>query len=197
MKLLFCLIVVFVFSACCSDTPKVVVIQPFGDFSNAEAEKVLIQIKGISPNAIRRGTIVFPEGTYYKPRNRYRADELLKYLNGTIGDDSVVIGLSHADISTTKGDVKDWGVMGLGYMPGNACIVSDFRLSRKNMLEQFYKVALHELGHTQGLPHCEVRTCLMRDAEGGNPLDEEKQFCKVCRKYLVDRNWVFADSVSF
>jgi len=80
-------------------------------------------------------------------------------------------------------------VMGLGFMPGNACVVSSFRLSKKKRAEQFYKVVLHELGHTQGLPHCAVKTCFMRDAEGKNPTDEETGFCNSCRKHLEDENW--------
>lgn len=79
--------------------------------------------------------------------------------------------------------------MGLGYRPGNACVASSFRLTKKNKTQQFHKVALHELGHTQGLPHCPDKSCLMRDAEGGNPLDEEKAFCASCRQYLKSKNW--------
>ena len=60
---------------------------------------------------------------------------------------------------------------------------------KKNKTEQFYKVALHELGHTEGLPHCKNKTCLMRDAEGGNPLNEEKEFCISCKKYLKGKKW--------
>ena len=145
-------------------------------------------MKKINPSTVLRKNIPFPKSTFYAPRNRYRADSLIKYLNSNIGKDSVVIGLSRKDISTTKDGVNDWGVMGLGYRPGNACIVSSFRLSKKNKTEQFYKVALHELGHTQGLPHCKTRTCLMRDAEGGNPLAQEKDFCQSCKNYLKKKN---------
>ncbi len=79
--------------------------------------------------------------------------------------------------------------MGFGYNPGNACVVSSFRLSKANQQEQFYKVAIHELGHTQGLPHCEEKTCFMRDAEGGNPLNEEKDFCPACKSFLKGKGW--------
>jgi archaemetzincin len=51
-------------------------------------------------------------------------------------------------------------------------------------MEQLFKVVLHEIGHTMGLPHCPVQTCLMRDAEGGNPLDDEKDYCTACKKNL-------------
>jgi archaemetzincin len=178
-------------TACNSNNPKVIVIQPLGDFSKAESKDVLEEIRKINPNSILRRNIPFPTEAYYKPRNRYKADILLKYLKRMVGKDSVVIGLSRCDISTKKGNIEDWGVMGLGYQPGKACVVSSFRLSKNNKSEQFYKVALHELGHTQGLPHCPTKSCFMRDAEGGNPLDQEEQFCGSCRKHLQERNWKF------
>lgn len=168
---------------------KVIVIQPLGNFELEQSNKVLSEIKTINPNVVLRVTIPFPEKAYYKPRNRYRADSIIKNLKNYIGKDSVIVGLSNCDISTTKNGIKDWGVMGLGYRPGKACVVSNFRLSLKNKNQQFYKLVLHELGHTAGLPHCKVKTCLMRDAEGGNPLDEEKDFCFNCNNYLKSKGW--------
>ncbi|QOG04146.1 Zn-dependent protease [Flavobacterium sp. MDT1-60] len=171
------------------EVQKVIVIQPLGNFELKKSNKVLSEIKTINPNVVLRQNIPFPENAYYKPRNRYRADSIIKSLRNTIGKDSVIVGLSHSDISTTKNGIKDWGIMGLGYRPGKSCVVSDFRLSSKNKNQQFYKLVLHELGHTAGLPHCKVKTCLMRDAEGGNPLDEEKDFCKKCTNFLKRKGW--------
>lgn len=168
---------------------KVIVLQPFGDFPKAEAQIVFDKIRKVNPNVVLRSTVPFPEKSYYKPRNRYRADILIAELSKKAGRDTVIVGLSHRDISTTKGKIYDWGVMGLGYKPGNSCVVSTFRLAKKNKSEQFYKVVLHELGHTQGLPHCPVKTCLMRDAEGGNPLNDEKDFCPSCRTKLKEKRW--------
>lgn len=168
---------------------KVIVIQPLGSFKTEQAKKVFVEIKAINPNVVLRPNISFPENSYFKPRNRYRADSIIKSLKNTIGKDSVIVGLSNSDISTTKNEIKDWGVMGLGYRPGKACVVSDFRLPAKNKNQQFYKLVLHELGHTAGLPHCVIKTCLMRDAEGGNPLDEEKGFCNECKSFLKSKGW--------
>ncbi|SFC99845.1 Zn-dependent protease [Flavobacterium phragmitis] len=168
---------------------KVLVIQPLGDFEPKQSQKVLTEIKTINPNVVLRQNIDFPENSFYKPRNIYRADSIIKNLKNNIGSDSVIVGLSHLDISATKNNIKDWGVMGLGYMPGKACFVSDFRLSKKHRNSQFYKLVLHELGHTAGLPHCKIKTCLMRDAGGGNPLNEEKDFCKSCKSFLKNKGW--------
>jgi archaemetzincin len=172
-----------------SNNDKVIIIQPFGGFSNNESKLVYDQIKKMCPKVVLRKSIPFPANSFYKPRNRYRADSLIRFLSSTIGKDSVIVGLTQKDISARKGKIKDWGVMGLGYCPGNSCIVSSFRLSQKNKTEQFHKVALHELGHTQGLSHCKNKTCLMQDAKGGNPFDNVMAFCLPCKNYLKTKNW--------
>ncbi len=101
----------------------------------------------------------------------------------------ITIGLTSKDISTTKGKIEDYGIMGLGYTPGNACVVSTFRVSKENKQNQFFKFCIHELGHTSGLPHCPEKTCFMRDAEGGNPSNEEKDFCPKCKVHLISKDW--------
>lgn len=172
-----------------SEIQKVIVLQPLGDFPKSEASIVLEKIRKTNPKTILRQNIAFPKSSYNKARNRYRADTLIALLKNKVGKDTVIVGLSRKDISTTKGKYQDWGVMGLGYKPGNACVISSFRLSKKNQSEQFYKVVLHEIGHTQGLPHCPEKTCFMRDAEGGNPTDKETGFCDSCRNYLKGKSW--------
>lgn len=185
------LILVFAFISCTKEQQhqKTIVLQPLGDFKTEQAKTVYNKIKAINPNVILRQNIPFPEQAYYEARNRYRADSIIRIIKNNIGKDSVIVGLSNRDISVTKGKIKDWGVMGLGYHPGKSCVVSDFRLSKRTKEIQFYKVVLHELGHTEGLPHCATKTCLMRDAEGKNPIDEEKDFCLKCKNYLIGKGW--------
>lgn len=173
-----------------SDSKKVIVIQPFGDFKTSMSKEVYRQIKKIYPSTVLKKSVLLSKQAYYAPRNRYRADSLIRFLGQNNKGDSIVIGLTYKDISTTKGKTADWGVMGLGYCPGRSCVVSTFRLSNKNAAEQFYKVAIHDLGHTQGLKHCPVKNCFMRDAEGGNHLNEEIGFCNACKQTLLERGWL-------
>ena len=136
-------------------------------------------------------SVPLPAQAYYAPRNRYRADTLIRCLSGWCKGRSM-IGLSVQDISTTKEQVKDYGVMGLGFQPGRACVVSLFRLkptstSQQQLQQRLYKLAAHELGHNFGLPHCSNDTCIMTDAEGKMKLDNEKSLCSTCKeKYKME-----------
>lgn len=168
-----------------------ILVQPFSDMNSEDVLKISNDIRKIYPKLKILNSINFPESSYYIPRNRYRADSIIKFLNQIAPKNSVIIGLTNKDISATKGNVKDFGIMGLGFRPGNACVASSFRLNKSNRNEQFFKVAIHEIGHTQGLKHCVEKNCFMRDAEGKNPTDEETDFCKKCKNYLENKNWKF------
>ena len=169
----------------------VLLIQPFKDMNSETTKFVTAQITKIYPHVIVLEPIDLPKEAYYRERNRYRADSIIKSLSQNTEKGFVKIGLTTKDISTTKGSVKDFGVMGLGYQPGKSCVASNFRLNKDNKNEQFFKVAIHEIGHTQGLKHCPEKSCFMRDAEGKNPTDEETDFCNKCRDFLKTKNWKF------
>lgn len=137
-----------------------------------------------------------PDFAYYKPRNRYKADSLLKYLKQNLPKDhELTIGITNKDISTKDEIHDDWGVFGLGFLGGPSCVVSDFRLKKsakdkKHLQERLVKVVLHELGHTLGLPHCTAdKKCLMRDAEGTiKSVDEEERYlCEGCKNKLQEK----------
>ena len=168
-----------------------ILIQPFEDIKPQQLSEISENIKKIYPNVKVLEPIKFPKSSYYKPRSRYRADSIIKFLKLRTPENSVTIGLTNKDISATKGKIADFGIMGLGYRPGSACVASSFRLNSRNRNEQFYKIAIHELGHTQGLKHCPEKTCFMRDSEGENHTDEETDFCKNCKIVLISKHWKF------
>jgi archaemetzincin len=167
----------------------VIKIQPFTGTDANEVKEVADSIRKYYPKITINTPIKLPDFAFYAPRARYKADSLLKFLSNIAKPNEKLIGFTTRDISTRKGTNDDWGVMGLGKCPGNSCVVSTFRLNMAQGKNQLFKVAIHELGHTMGLPHCPVPVCFMRDAEGGNPLDEEKGFCPKCKRYLINRNW--------
>jgi archaemetzincin len=167
-------------------SPIKVVILPLGNVPEGLCMKTYSELKGIFKNTTLMNVEPFPAFAYYQPRNRYRADKLIHWMHDRAKPGEVYLGITSQDISDTKGQIYDWGIMGLGYEPGNACIVSTCRLKDK---ANAYKVILHELGHTAGLPHCPIKTCYMRDAEGGDSTGDETDFCSNCLKTLRQNGW--------
>lgn len=134
-----------------------------------------------------------PASAYFPPRKRYRAEKLLAWLNEAPPDGAwKVVLLTQAEISTTKGEIADWGIAGLGDLGGLACVASTHLYTKHSKtkalaLERYADVVVHELGHTLGLPHCESRGCVMADAKGKamKSADESTgRWCAACRGQL-------------
>ena len=174
---------------------KLLYVQPLGDeLPAADAALVATAIESMIGWEVRtQERIPLPADAFYKPRRRWRADKLLDVLDGRLPKGGTrILGLTGADISTTKGDVFDWGVLGLGRIDGASGVISLFRCRKgaraaAHARERLAKVAVHEVGHTLGLDHCPNRGCLMEDADGRvATCDREYDFCASCRKLLAD-----------
>lgn len=122
------------------------------------------------------------ESCLYKPRNRYRADLLLRFLH-VEGADFVTMGVINKDISTSIHGAKDYGIMGLSTCPGYTSVISSYRLKNKRNL---WKLAIHEFLHTRGLPHCENSGCFMKDSHGKNAIETSSHLCKACKRILKE-----------
>lgn len=140
------------------------------------------------------GRVDLPKSAFYPKRARYRAEKLLDFLGPRLPKGgSRILGLTSVDISTTKGKIDDWGILGLATLDGAACVLSSFRCKRlaknaEHARVRFAKVAVHEIGHTFGLDHCPNRGCLMEDG-GGSVLttDREYDLCADSRRSLTER----------
>lgn len=180
-----------------SSPERVVCLQPLSP--SPSDEEVQYVIRAISAFYDARVAVLPelapPRIAYYAPRERYRAEKLLSFLGERLGHRGArIVGLTAADISTTKGDVFDWGILGLANMPGTSCVVSSFRCKKRasspvQPVVRLGKTAVHELGHTFGLEHCRSTGCLMEDA-GGSVLttDREHDLCGTCRSFLAGQN---------
>ena len=116
-----------------------------------------------------------PAFAWYPARSRYRAEVLLDHLLYDVMPPAegchAVVGFTAVDVSTTKGEHEDWGVLGLAYLGGRVAVVSTYRLrrdvDRDTLVARTVKTTLHELGHVIGVPHREDgERCLMNDAVG-------------------------------
>jgi len=140
---------------------------------------------------------------WYQPRKRWRAERLLDQLDGLeVGAAIRVIGLTEQPISTTKGKIYDWGIAGLGQLPGKSCVLTAYlfrglkKKDRAHYLRYMENLVLHELGHTLGVDHCPLDRCIMADAKG-NALRAARasinEYCPRCHNQL--RQWLRAKEV--
>jgi archaemetzincin len=164
-------------------------VQPFKGFPQQETEYLTERLKKVYPYIEVREPIDLPNSCKNDSKTRYRADKLISFLRDNTKEGSFTVGLTNKDISTTKGEYQDWGVMGLGYCPGSSCVISTFRVKGKDRLNKVFKLTIHELGHTQGLPHCLTESCIMSDAKGKDKFNEENGFCKHCKNKLTRAGW--------
>jgi len=182
---------------------KRVVVQPLGPGSKAAALPVAAALRAFyDVDVVVAEPAPLPKAAYYAARGRYRAEKLLEHLTTLHADALRVLGVTRVDISTTKGAVLDWGILGLANIGGHACVASAFRCQRsardaRHAEERLGKTAVHELGHTFGLEHCSTRGCLLSDG-GGTVLttDGERDLCAGCRELLRARGFLRADARS-
>jgi archaemetzincin len=86
-------------------------------------------------------------------------------------------------------------VYGEAQLAGRACIVSTFRLKEglspmnipENYEKRLVKEALHELGHTFNLRHCQDKSCIMHYCRNIRDVDRKSdQPCRYCKILLED-----------
>lgn len=200
-RLLLLLLLAFSRLMAAEEKPAPIALQPLG---GVKAERIDVVKRGLEQafgvTVILLENRPLPKSAWYAPRGRYRADNLLEHLKEVVpAKHPVVIGITEKDISTTKDEHVDWGIFGLGELDGRSCVVSTFRLGaggadEAKLRERLRKVAIHEVGHVTGLPHCPQAGCVMQDAEASiQTVDRESgAFCDSCKatslKWLQDKS---------
>ncbi|HKE20798.1 MAG TPA: archaemetzincin [Bryobacteraceae bacterium] len=128
-------------------------------------------------------------------RSQYSSTAILQRLERSCDPDARVLGVAICDLYVP---VLTF-VFGEAQLDGNCAVVSTARLSdefyglpaREDLLRQrLVKEAVHELGHTFGLRHCEDWRCVMTSSHAVERVDvKEADFCPKCRKAVVAESY--------
>ena len=124
-------------------------------------------------------------------RRQYDANQLLKMLDTESNSEALkTIGLFQVDLFVP---ILTY-IFGQAVFKGKTGIASVYRLKNEQyglpqnntlLFQRFRKVVIHELGHTFGLIHCHVPSCVMRSTTYVEEIDQKKHhFCKKCRNEL-------------
>ncbi|HIE23438.1 MAG TPA: archemetzincin [Candidatus Korarchaeota archaeon] len=133
-----------------------------------------------------------PSSSYDPRRDQYRSslilDEVLSYFKPGAGDK--ILGI--ADVDAYSGHLNF--VFGEAYVNGRAAVIYLMRLKPEFygmnpdeglFLERILKEAVHEIGHTLGLGHCENSRCVMHFSNSILDTDyKEHNFCEKCKKLV-------------
>ena len=128
----------------------------------------------------------------YDPlRRQYNGVKLLKDVDSAYSSDSgKTIGLFCVDLFIP---ILTY-IFGQSFLNGRTGIASLYRFSNerygmdsddKYILDRFKKEVIHELGHTFGLIHCYISTCVMRSSTYVEDIDQKNAtLCLNCRNVL-------------
>lgn len=172
----------------CSCPHTTLYLQPMGDFTEAEAQKLKAEIEEHRRDfgyALKQEIVVLPNRPLTNEllndaKTRYSAGRILDDLKKVLKNGCTVIGLAHKDIATSNGDIPDWGVMGLSLISNRVGVVSTFRVRNKADL---WKVVAHEFCHAfWGFDHCTSGDthCILQDAKGKYIFGHTTGLCETC-----------------
>ena len=179
----------------CTCPPLTIWLTPFDDFSDAETQLVqkdlLVYFKSTQnlneAIEIAQRRKLTPD-LMNDTKTRYRADKIVKYLQKDADEHNIYIGLTHKDISLPYKQHADWGVQGLSLIPGDACVVSTFRVKNR---KQLWKTVLHEYIHTRyDYSHCpnDDPKCIMEDANGKPNFTNKWDLCEYCKSQTLAKD---------
>lgn len=163
----------------------VIQILPFSDVDQSKVVYLTSKLKEVFDSVAVLKSEDIPKQSYYKPRNRYRANNILDYMKYNYKGN--VVAITEKDISIPTKDIPDHGILGLGSLYTNKCIISSYRCKKKNINFELYKLALHEIGHTFTINHCPEASCTMNAGNKTNNL--KPTFCNKCKSFLIKAGW--------
>ena len=156
---------------------------PFEDVSQQDLSHLVNDLERTG-FAIEIGkTLTMPANAYHATRRQYHADKLLALVHRQPGQR--LLGITEQDLYA--GNLNF--VFGIAEMAGRAALISLHRLreaaNQMTYRERTLKEAIHELGHSLGLPHCPDPKCVMHFSNSLSDTDYKSEtFCAKCRELL-------------
>lgn len=148
----------------------VIYIQPLGRMNEALVNEIAMGIETFygTKTIICKEVALTPD-ILAKSKTRYDAAKILNKFKSE--RNMLILTEKYIAVRYKRRNTDEWGIMGLGFLPGKTCVVSTFRLKpnagAKLFKERLLKVCIHEMGHNLGLDHCKFdNKCLMNDANG-------------------------------
>lgn len=141
------------------------------------------------PSSILEGTLD-PAFAHHPERNQYFSTPILSHLAQLNGQLEVVIGVTAVDLYIP---ILTF-VFGEAQLGGTCAVVSYHRLAqefyglppdRTLLTDRLVKEAVHEVGHTAGLTHCDDYACVMAATHAVEWLDlKGAALCGECRRAM-------------
>lgn len=124
-----------------------------------------------------------PSDAFNRSRRQLKAGPFLKIAQAEAGDR--VLAVTNYDLYS--GNLNF--VFGLAESPGKGAVISLCRLrmgaDEETFRQRAVKEAVHELGHTWGLTHCQNPRCVMHFSNSLQDTDrKETDWCESCDKKL-------------
>jgi archaemetzincin len=164
----------------------------YGQFEEYFLERIARDVEGefLLPAIVEEGHFDLSE--HYDPQRRqYDGNAILKKIDSAYSFPFIKkVGLFRVDLFIP---ILTY-IFGQATFKGNTGIASIYRLRNEQygmkkdevlLLSRFKKVVIHELGHTFGLIHCLIPTCVMRSSTYVEDIDQKSQhLCTKCRSSL-------------
>jgi archaemetzincin len=172
--------------------PSSITIISFGHFGKNFPDKLADAVGSVFNCSVQLKEAHLDLSDYYDAgRRQYNGDKLLREVDSMKREGSgKIIGLFNVDLFIP---ILTF-IYGQAQLGGRSAIASFYRLSNERygmaaddqkLRERLIKEVIHELGHTFGLIHCTVSTCVMRSSTYVEDIDQkEARFCNDCRALL-------------